>query len=32
MTDVHKEENYGLKTTVLCNVIKYSTDVYWTAS
>lgn len=32
MTDVHKEENYGHKTTVLCNVIKYSNDMYWTAS
>ena len=32
ITDVHKGENYADKTNVLCNVIKYGANYYWTAS
>ena len=32
ITDVHKGEDYADKTNVLCNVIKYGANYYWTAS
>ena len=32
ITDVHRGEDYADKTNVLCNVIKYGANYYWTAS
>ena len=32
ITDVHRGEDYADKTNVLCNVIKYDANYYWTAS
>lgn len=32
ITDVHRGEDYADKTNVLCNVIKYGSNYYWTAS
>lgn len=32
ITDVHRGENYADKTNVLCNVIKYGPNGYWTSS
>lgn len=32
ISDVHRGENYADKTNVLCNVIKYGSNFYWTSS